>query len=249
MKYFSSTVKGVEAVKFDEGLRSFMASIFNNMAIGLVVTAIVSWAFGNVKPLMSILYQMDPVYGVPVGMTAVGWMAMFAPIFFVFMFSFSLNKLSVNGVRGMFFLFSALMGISISNIFLMYTTESITATFFITAIMFGGMALYGNVTKKDLTSWGSFFLMGLFGIIIASLVNLILQSSGLGFAVSFISIFIFMGLTAYDVQSFKRMYMGVHGYGSEEVVSKLSVQASMQLYMNFINLFLSLLRFFGDRKN
>ena len=249
MKYFGSTVKGVEAVKFDEGLRSFMANIFNNMAIGLVVTAIISWAFGNVKPLMSLLYHMDPVAGTPVGMTALGWMAMFAPIFFVFMFSFSINRISVSAARGMFFLFSALMGISISNIFLMYTEASITATFFITAATFASMALYGNVTKKDLTSWGSFFMMGLFGIIIASLVNLFMQSSGLGFAISFISIFIFMGLTAYDVQNFKRMYMGVHGYGSEELLSKLSVQAAMQLYMNFINLFLSLLRFFGDRKN
>jgi FtsH-binding integral membrane protein len=247
MKYSNSTARAAESVGFDEGLRSFMVSIFNNMALGLVFTGIIAWAFSK-EPLIHLIYNIDPAYGKPIGMTPLGWISIFAPIFFVFMFGYSMSKMSLNATRLLFFAFAGLMGISLSNIFLYYTEQSIVGTFFITAATFGGMALYGNTTKKDLTSWGSFLMMGLFGVIIASLVNMFMQSSGLNFAVSLLSVFIFMGLTAYDIQSFKRMYMGVHGYSSDELLNKLSIQASMQLYMDFINLFVSLLRFFGDRK-
>lgn len=247
MKYFGSTVRSSDAVRFDEGLRAFMVSIFNNMALGLVFTGVVAWLFSK-EPLIHLIYNMDPISKHPVSMTALGMISIFAPIFFVFMFGYMINRLSLSGARVLFFSFAGLMGISLSNIFLYYTSESITGTFFITAATFAGMALYGNTTKKDLTSWGSFLMMGLFGIIIASLVNLFLHSSGLHFAVSLLSIFIFMGLTAYDIQNFKRLYIGVHGHSSDDLLAKIAIQASIQLYMDFINLFVALLRFFGDRK-
>jgi len=161
----------------------------------------------------------------------------------------SIVKLSVNTVRLVFFAFAGIMGISLSNIFLVYTSESVTGVFFMTASVFGAMSIYGNVTKKDLTSIGSFCMMGLIGVIIASVVNLFLASSALYFATSLISVFVFVGLTAYDVQNMKRVYMGAHGHASEDQVSKLSLSSALQLYMNFINLFLALLRLFGDRKN
>jgi FtsH-binding integral membrane protein len=248
MQFFQAKVNTTQALRYEEGLRVFMVKVFNQMSLGLVFTGVISWLFANVPVLMSFIYVIDPVTHSPAGATTLGLALSFAPLIFAFIFGPAVNRLSASGVTMMFYLFSALLGVSLSYIFLMYTSESIARTFFITAAMFGSMALYGNTTKKDLTSFGSFLIMGLFGVIIASVVNIFLHSSALSFAMSFLSIFIFMGMTAFDVQKIKSTYLAYSG-ASEDVITKIAVYSAFSLYLDFINLFTSLLRFIGDRRN
>lgn len=225
-----------EATRYDEGMRSYMLSVYNNMGIALVITALMAYIFGTSE----VLFRM--VYGTPLG-----YVAMFAPLAMVFFVVPRMLEYSVQKAQMTLWIFSALMGISLSYIFAAYTGESIVRTFFITSATFGFMSLYGYTTKKDLSSMGSFLIMGLFGVIIASLVNLFMQSSGLNFAISVIAVLIFTGLTAYDTQNLKRIYYQVGGHS--EVVSRVAVFGALQLYMDFINLFLYLLRFVGNRKD
>jgi FtsH-binding integral membrane protein len=195
--------------------------------------------------VMNALYVFTPE-GVPVSMTGLGWLVTFAPLAVVLLLSFGMQRMSVQGAQAAFWAYAALMGLSLSSIFLVYTGASIAQTFFITAGMFGGMSLYGYSTKRDLTGVGHFCIMAVWGLILASIVNIFLRSPGLNFAVSAIGVVVFVGLTAYDTQRLKGIYYQVAG--SAQAAAKASIFGALQLYLDFINLFLMLLRFMGDRR-
>jgi FtsH-binding integral membrane protein len=228
------------AAAIDEGLRSYMLKVYNYMGIGLVVTGLVAYfsnqaavADGQLTAWGALLYQ-SPLM----------WVIAFAPLAFVLVLSFGINKLSVPAAQATFWGFSAIMGLSLSSIFMVYTDASIAKVFFITAGTFGAMSLYGYTTKRDLTSIGNFLIMGLIGLVIASLVNIFLKSSMLDFLVSVVGVLVFVGLTAYDTQKIKESYHESHG---AEVLAKGAIMGALNLYLDFINLFLMLLRLFGNR--
>lgn len=229
---------------YDMGLRAYMLKIYNYMASALALTGIVALFAANSPAFVEALYNVQG--GRVVGMSGFGWLVAIAPIGLVMWLGFGLNRLSATAVQGIFWGYSALIGLSLTSVFLVYTGNSIARVFFITAGTFGAMSIYGYTTKRDLTSFGSFLIMGLIGVIIASLVNMFLQSSALHFAVSVIGLFIFIGLTAYDTQKIKGMYYYVAG--NSEALAKASVMGALNLYMDFINIFLHLLQFIGDRK-
>ncbi len=220
--------------------KTFLSSVFSWMGLALGVTGIVSYIFGTDPNYISMLVS-------PTGMTTLGYVVMFAPLLFVLAMGMGFQKFSSTTLVALFLVFSVLMGMSISFIFLIYTAASIYSTFFITAGTFGVMAFIGYTTSTDLTKFGSIMMMGLIGIIIASLVNFFLKSSAMEYVISFLGVLIFTGLTAYDVQKLKRIGEGAE-YGTEDT-RKLSIMGALTLYLDFINLFLFLLRFFGNRKN
>lgn len=228
----------------DAGLRSFMLNVYNYMGGGLALTGIMALLFANNEALLQLVYRVEG--GMIVGMTGLGWLAAFAPIGFALFFGFKLQSMSFRTAQMVFWAFAAVMGISMSSLLLMYTGASVARVFFITAGLFGGMSLYGYTTKRDLTGFGSFLIMGLWGLIIASIVNIFMQSSAMYFALSVISVIIFTGLTAYDTQRLKGMYYAVAGNG--EMAGKMAVMGALNLYMDFINLFINLLRLMGDRR-
>ena len=227
-----------ERVSIDQGLRSYMLGIYNYMSLGLAMTGIVAYLASTSPELMRTIYGNEESH-------LLRWIVMLAPIGFVFFLSFRISQIKASTAQLLFWIYAALMGLSLSFIFLLYTGMSISRVFFITAGTFAGMSLYGYTTKKDLTGWGSFLFMGLIGILIASLVNLFLASSALQFAISIIGVLIFTGLTAYDTQQIKQEYY--YG-GSSEDMKKKSIMGALRLYLDFINLFLMLLRLFGDRR-
>jgi hypothetical protein len=223
------------SVSTDMGLREYMSKVYNNMAIALLISGLTAFLTSSSSAMMSAIYS-----------TPLSWVVMFAPLIFVFFFNYKLANISGETARNYLWIFSALMGLSMSSIFVIYTATSIARVFFISSATFGLTALYGYQTKKDLTNLGSFMIMGLIGIIIASLVNIFLKSSALQFAVSVLGVIVFIGLTAYDSQRIKQLYYQVST--SAEMVSKMAVVGALSLYMNFINLFMSLLHLFGERK-
>jgi FtsH-binding integral membrane protein len=171
---------------------------------------------------------------------------MLAPLAFVFLLSWRIYRMSLPGAQAMFWVFAAVMGLSLSSIFLVFTGQSITQVFFVTAAAFGGLSLYGYTTKKDLSGWGSFLIMGVIGIVIAALVNLFLQSSALQFAISVIGVLVFAGLTAYDTQQIKDNYYQVAG--DAMATGKAAIMGALNLYLDFINMFVSMLQLFGNRE-
>ena len=222
----------------DEGLRSYMLRVYNYMGGGLVITGLVAWFTSQWA--MSSQANAELLYASPLA-----WVIMLSPLAFVMVLSFGINKLSVGAAQGIFWAFAAVMGLSLSSIFLVYTGTSIARVFFISAATFGAMSLYGYTTKRDLTTIGNFLIMGLIGLVIASIVNIFLASSGLDFAISALGVLIFVGLTAYDTQKIKESYSDGFGY---EVLAKGAIMGALNLYLDFINLFLMLLRLFGDRR-
>ncbi len=230
------------AVELDVGLRSYMLKVYNYMSGGLVLTGVLAYLFGTVPELQNLLY-VETARGV--GMSGLGWVVTLAPLALVFFFSFRIGTMSLGAAQATFWAFSALLGMSLSSVFMLYTGTSITRVFFITAATFGAMSLYGYTTKRDLTSLGSFLIMGLFGLIIASLVNIFLGSPAIYFAVSVLGVLIFTGLAAYDTQKIKESYwVGDDG----AMMGKKAIFGALNLYLDFINLFLMLLRLFGDRR-
>jgi FtsH-binding integral membrane protein len=231
----------------DEGLRAYMLKVYNYMGIGLVVTGLVAYFTYT----LSFVEQAGSI----VGVTDLGnllynsplqWVVMLAPLAFVLVLSFGINKLSPVATQALFWVFAAVMGLSLASIFAVYTGGSIAKVFFISAAMFGGMSLYGYTTKRDLTQIGSFLIMGLFGLIIASIVNIIWPSGPLGFAISVVGVVIFLGLTAWDTQKIKESYSEGMGRDYE---TKGAVMGALSLYLDFLNLFLMLLRLFGQQRN
>ena len=228
------------AAAIDEGLRSYMLKVYNYMGLGLVVTGLVAY-FGNQAAVEN---GQLTAWGELLYTSPLMWVIALSPLAFVLVLSFGINKLSVPAAQAVFWAFAAVMGLSLSSIFMVYTEASIAKVFFITAATFGAMSLWGYTTKRDLTGMGSFLFMGLIGLIIAMIVNIFLQSSALEFAISAVGVLIFVGLTAYDTQKIKESY---HVSLGAEVLAKGAIMGALRLYLDFINLFLMLLRLFGNR--
>lgn len=231
-------------VYIDEGLRQYMMRVYNYMAGGLCVTALAAFLIMNTPALAALFFTISPAGGI-IGLSALGWLALFSPFIMVFAFGWVLSRGSIRQVQGTFWAFAAVMGISLTPTVLAYTGASVTRIFLITAAMFGAMSLYGYTTRKDLTSMGSFLIMGVWGIIIAMLVNLFLQSPGLYYALSVLSVLAFTGLTAYDTQTIRRIYASGD---SSDAISRKAVAGALSLYMDFINIFIALLNLFGERR-
>lgn len=225
----------------DEGLRSYMLKVYNFMAGGLCLTALSAWLVLN-TPLVNIFFTNTPQ---GLTLSGLGWLALIAPIVLVFAFNWVVNSGTSTQVKLLFWSYAALNGIGFAPVFLLYTQSSLVRVFLITAGAFGALSLYGYTTKRDLSGMGSFLIMGLWGLIIATLVNLFLKSSGLDWALSIIGVGIFSGLTAYDSQIIRSIY--VPGDIDDNIAKKALIGA-LKLYLDFINLFLYLLRFLGDRK-
>lgn len=230
---------GQSAAEIDQGLRSYMLGIYNYMTIAMVITGGVAMFTANLAINNPAVAQV--MYG-----SALRWVIMLAPLAFVLVLSFGINKLSASAARAIFFVYSAVMGVSLSSIFLVYTGASIAQTFFVTAASFGALSLFGYTTKRNLSGMGSFLMMGLFGIIIAMIVNMFMQSGALAFAINVIGVLVFAGLVAYDTQRLKHMYDAVAHSG--EMMAKTSIMGALSLYLNFVNLFMFLLSFMGNRE-
>jgi hypothetical protein len=240
------------AAVVDEGLRSYMLKVYNYMGIGLVVTGLVAYV-GNMmatttEPGAAALQLQNgeflTAWGAALYTSPLMWVVALSPLAFVLVLSFGINRMRASTAQLVFWAFSAVMGLSLSSIFMVYTDASIAKVFFITAATFGAMSLWGYTTKRDLTGMGSFLFMGLIGLIIAMVVNIFLASTALEFAISAVGVLIFVGLTAYDTQKIKESYSESHG---TEVLAKGAIMGALRLYLDFINLFLMLLRLFGNR--
>ncbi len=217
--------------RVDEGLRSYMLSVYNYMGLGLVITGLVAFIVGT-----------TPALYVPIMGSPLKWLVMLAPLGFVMFFSFRIEKMSVGSAQLAFWAFAALMGLSLSTVFVVFTGSSIARTFFITAAAFGSLSLYGYTTKRDLSGMHTFLFMGLVGIIIAMIVNWFLASPALHFAISVIGVLVFAGLTAYDTQRIKELY---HELDNSDVMGRKAIMGALSLYLDFINMFMFLLHFFG----
>ena len=223
-----------ERADLDEGLRQHMLRVYNYMMVGLVVTGLVAYLTSTSHDLMMTLFA-----------TPLKWVVMLAPFAFILVLSFGIQKLSVQAAQAVFWAYCAAMGLSLATIFVVFTGTSIARVFFITSGTFAAMSLYGYTTKKDLSGFGSFLMMGLFGIVIAGFANIFIGSSALQFAVSVLGVLIFTGLTAYDTQNIKEMYAESYGH---EANGKLAIMGALQLYLDFINLFVMLLQLIGDQR-
>lgn len=218
----------------DLGLRSYMIQVYNFMALALAITGGVSYAVASSPALMATLFG-----------TGLKWLVIFAPLGIVMLLSFGIAKMSYSTARLVFMAYSVAMGLSMSMIFMIFTQSSIARVFFITASVFGAMSLYGYTTRRDLSGFGSFLFMGLIGLVIASIVNMFLHSTGLQMVLSYVGVLIFTGLTAYDTQMIRSMY---YERDSEESTNKKALMGALALYLDFINLFYSLLHILGDRR-
>lgn len=225
----------------DEGLRSYMLKVYNFMAGGLCLTGVAAWLVANTS-LLGVFFNITPQGA---SLSGLGWLALIAPLIMVFAFSWVVSSGTAKQVQMLFWGYSLLMGVSLTPAFLLYTQSSLVRVFLITAGSFGALSLYGYTTKKDLSGLGSFLIMGLFGLIIASIVNIFVKSSGFDWALSFIGVGIFAGLTAFDSQRIRSIYSSAD---SDETLTKKALMGALSLYLDFINLFLYLLRFMGDRK-
>lgn len=236
--YATRTVQGgyaqTQSLEIDQGLRTFMQKVYSHMGIGLAITGLVAYFVGNNEAMLG------AIYGTPLA-----WVVMFAPLGFSLLFSFRLHAMAGSTAQALFMVFAGLMGLSLSYIFAVYTEASIVKTFFVSSATFLSMSIYGYTTKRDLSGMGSFFMMGLIGLVLAMVVNLFLGSSALEFAISVIGVLLFTGLAAYDTQKVKEFYWEADG---GEVATRKSILGAFVLYMDFINLFLFILRFLGDRR-
>ena len=221
-------------VAFDAGLRRHMLGIYNNMGLGLAITGLVAFGIASTPALAG------AIFGTPLK-----WVAMFAPLAFVFFLSFRMERMTAASARTAFFAFSAVMGVSMASIFLVFTETSIARTFFIAAAMFASVSLWGYTTRRDLSRWTTFLFMGLIGVVIASIVNVFLGSTMLQMIVSIAGVIVFTGLTAWDTQRAKSDYLAFAGTPHAD---KLAIWGALSLYLNFVNLFQLLLTFFGDRE-
>ncbi|MES2914444.1 MAG: Bax inhibitor-1/YccA family protein [Pseudomonadota bacterium] len=229
--------------QIDEGLRAHMNKVYGLMSVAMVVTAGVAWAVGTSDALLAIF--RDPETLRP---NILGWVVMFAPLAMVFAFGALLNRMSAAAAQLFFYAFAAVMGLSLAWIFKVFTGVSIAQTFLITAIAFASLSLYGYVTKRDLSGMGTFLMMGLVGLLVAMVVNIFLASSALAFAISVIGVLIFAGLTAFDTQNIKNTYLQHATQGDAEWLAKSAIMGALNLYLDFINLFMFLLQFMGNRE-
>jgi uncharacterized protein len=234
-----------DQVSIDAGLRAHMIRVYNYMTAGVALTGIVAYfAFSAAVTQTGAGLELTP-FGHAIFQSPLMWVLVLAPLGLVFALSFGINRLSAGTALTLFFVYAGLLGLSLASIFLVYTGTSITRVFFISAATFGAMSLYGYTTQRDLTGIGSFMFMGLIGVILASVVNMFLHSTGLDWAISVIGVLVFVGLTAYDTQRIKEMYSPMD---DGTVAGRKAVMGALSLYLDFINLFLMMLRMFGDRR-
>ncbi|WP_068113846.1 Bax inhibitor-1/YccA family protein [Tropicimonas marinistellae] len=250
----TSGVAGARTAQIDEGLRAHMNQVYGTMSVGMLITALAAWAISGLSVSTEpSAYQIGAdqyltQFGAAIYASPLKWLIMFAPLIFVFGFSAGINRMSAATAQVVFYAFAAVMGISISSIFLVYTATSIAQVFLITAIAFAGLSLWGYTTKKDISGWGSFLIMGVIGLIVASIVNIFLASSAMMFAISVLGVLIFAGLTAYDTQNIKNTYIQMAVHGDKEWLGKAAIMGALSLYLDFINMFMMLLSLFGSRE-
>lgn len=234
---------------YDAGLRTHMIRVYNYMASGLALSGIVAFLIFNYEPVRNVFFQMGMTRGgniIPVGLNVMGWVAVIAPFGLLLLMGFRAAQMSLTSVQGIYWAVTGLMGVSLSLVLFQYTGASVARTFFVTAASFGALSLYGYTTKRDLTAMGKFLFMGLIGIVLASLVNMFLGSSGLSFIISILGVLIFSGLIAYDTQKIKEQYDDAYG---SDVADKLAVFGALSLYLDFVNLFQFLMSFLGQNRD
>ncbi|MFG6516210.1 Bax inhibitor-1 family protein [Sulfitobacter sp. 1A13496] len=247
---------GSRVSAIDEGLRAHMNKVYGTMSIGMLITFAAAWAISGLSvttdPSAAVAQLSQDKYLTQLGYalyaSPLKWVVMFAPLAFVFGFGAMINRMSAATAQVVFYAFAAVMGISISSIFLVFTGFSIAQVFLITSIAFAGLSLWGYTTKKDISGWGSFLIMGVIGLVVASIVNIFLASSALMFAISAIGVLIFAGLTAYDTQKIKTEYLAHAHHGDTEWLGKAAIMGALSLYLDFINMFMMLLSLFGNRE-
>ncbi len=250
------TAAGARAAQIDEGLRAHMNKVYGTMSVGMLITFAAAWAISGLAvttdPAGASAQMREGLYLTSLGYAIYGsplkYVIMFAPLLFVFGFGAAINRLSAAAAQTLFYVYAAVMGLSISSIFLVFTGQSIIQVFLITSIAFAGLSLVGYTTKKDLSAMGTFLIMGLIGLIVASIVNIFLASSAVTFAISAIGVLIFAGLTAYDTQRIKNTYLEMAHSGDQEWLGKAAIMGAFSLYLDFINMFMMLLQLFGNRE-
>lgn len=235
MNRYQNDVTHTQGLEFDGRFRTYMATVYGNMSLGLLLTAITSYMVSLSPQMMNYIFK-----------TPLFYVVMFAPVGMAIYYSLKWQQLKVETAQGLFFLYAFMVGLSMASIFIAYTGESIARIFLITSSMFGATSLYGYATKRDLTGMGSFMMMGLFGLVIAMVINIFLKSSGLQMMLSFLAVIIFTALTAYDVQRLKNIYYQVV---DQEMLGKVAMMGAFILYLDFINLFIHLLHLFGNRRS
>ena len=239
-----TTAAGARAAQIDEGLRAHMNKVYGTMSIGMLLTFAVAWAVGTSPQLLAVF--RDPATLQP---NILGWIVMFAPLIMVFAFGAMINKLSAAAAQLFFFAFAAVMGLSLSWIFVAFTGFSIAQVFLVTSIAFAGLSLWGYTTKKDISGWGSFLIMGVIGLSVASIINIFLGSPAIMFAISILGVLIFAGLTAYDTQNIKNTYLQMRlSPEGEAWLDHAAISGALQLYLNFLNMFMFLLQFMGSQE-
>ena len=236
--YQSARVTSTGAdISLDAGLRAHMTKVYGLMAVAMLITGLVAYAVGTSQTMLTAIFS-----------TPLKWVVMFAPLGVVFLFGAKINSMKYETAQLVFWVFAGLVGLSISYIFAIYTGVSIASTFFTTAIAFASLSLYGYTTKRDLSGMGSFLFMGLIGLLVASVINIFVASSAMQFAISIIGVLIFAGLTAYDTQNIKSTYLQLRTAYGEEAAAKAGIMGALSLYLNFLNMFMFLLSFMGNRE-
>lgn len=234
-----------QSTAIDAGLRSYMLKVYNYMASGVLLTAIIAYFAGTSDAFLQAVLKFDG--GQAVGVAPVGYLVMFAPLAMAFFMMFKLRTMSTETLQITFWAYAVLMGLSLFSIFLIYTQTSILRVLFVTAGTFGLLSMYGYATKRDLTSWGTFLIVGMWAMLIVSLVNMfLLKSSGLSLAMSYIGVLLALGMTAYDTQKIKEVYYQVGR--STDAIKRASIMGALQLYMDFVYLFINLMRIMGERR-
>ncbi|WP_037308241.1 Bax inhibitor-1 family protein [Ruegeria halocynthiae] len=250
------TATGARAAQIDEGLRAHMNKVYGTMSVGMLITFLAAWAISGLAVTTDPSAAVGQInantyltsFGAAIYTSPLRWVIMFAPLAFIFGFSAGINRLSAAAAQVVFYAFAAVMGLSISWIFIAFTGMSIIQVFLITSIAFGGLSLYGYTTKKDLSGMGTFLIMGVIGLIVAMVVNMFLQSPAVMYAISVIGVLIFAGLTAYDTQKIKTTYLQMAHSGDQEWLGKAAIMGALSLYLDFINMFMFLLQLFGNRE-
>jgi FtsH-binding integral membrane protein len=247
---------GARAAQIDEGLRAHMNKVYGTMSVGMLITALAAWAIAGLATTTDQALAAGTMrngtmltgLGVALYSSVLKWVVLFAPLAMIFAFGAVMQRASANAAQLFFFVFATLIGVSLSSIFIFYTSYSIVQTFLVTAIAFAGLSLWGYTTKKDISGWGSFLIMGVIGILIASIINIFLGSPAVMFAISILGVLIFAGLTAYDTQNIKNSYLAHAHHGDQEWLDKSAIHGALSLYLDFLNMFQFLLMFMGNQE-
>jgi FtsH-binding integral membrane protein len=249
------TGAGTRASVIDAGLRAHMNKVYGTMSVGMLITALAAWAIAGLAvttdPASGVMLRSGEYlsnFGAAIYTSPLRWVVMLAPLGMIFAFGAVTNRVSAGGAQLFFWTFAALIGLSLSSIFLIYTSFSIIQTFLVTAIAFAGLSLWGYTTKKDISGWGSFLIMGVIGLLVAMIINWFLQSPAMMYAISMIGVLIFAGLTAYDTQNIKNVYLAHAHHGDQEWLDKSAIHGALNLYLDFLNMFQFLLMFMGSQE-